>query len=913
MMSAGRNALASGAGQRELWPDAAVERLRFRRAPLLAAAIWFALGVVLARNWQPPVVLLIALTLLVGLALLGLRGRASVIAVTGVWIVTGLWCAEVQPAPASQQALLTYADGLSRMVRGRVVRVRELPPLTTEKDNDADPTTWIEPEDQANGALSVDLAVDAVEEVTPDLSRMVPVSGGVRVTILGDARTLRCGAMLEAPLRMKVPEHYRDPGAWQYADYLLEQGIGAHANVKAARITLLDQPHQRWDASRLRCGLYAAQEWAAGRMMSYVHSRANHGLPAAMRLSSEDAGMLNAMLFGDRTRLSHALRLGFERTGSFHLFVVSGMHVALLAGGVFWLARRLRFGEWGATLLTVVLTAGYALLTGFGAPVQRALAMAAVFLFARLLSRERNVLNALGAAALAVLVWSPRSLFEASFQMTFLAIVAIGGIAVPLGERSFLPHARAARRIGDVWLDVGMPPRLAQLRVMLRLWGEELVVVFGRRARTTPAMALRCTLWAMELALIGVLAEMIMVLPMALYFHRATVFALPANMLSIPLVAMLAPVAVITFLASLVSPWLAVLPGAATALLLHGIVRLIGLVSHVQAADLRVPGPVWWVALGVVGCWAFCCWAVRRSGRLAWVAVAVLPLAAAMVLWPERAVVTPGVLEVTAIDVGQGDSLLVVGPSGETMLVDAGGPTGAVKETSEATSRFDVGEEVVSPYLWSRRMRRLDVVVLSHAHSDHMGGMASVMRSFRPRELWVSIDPNSEAYNALLAEAAALGVMVRHFHAGETFAWDVMQVDVLAPEPEYVNHGVPVNNDSLVLRLQYGKASVLLEGDAEAPSEYAMEAHNRLKPVTLLKVGHHGSRTSTTEQFFADLAPKDAVISVGRGNTFGHPRQEVVDRIAEAKTRLYRTDEFGLTTFLLGRDGEIREVLGAAD
>jgi competence protein ComEC len=450
---------------------------------------------------------------------------------------------------------------------------------------------------------------------------------------------------------------------------------------------------------------------------------------------------------------------------------------------------------------------------------------------------------------------------------------------------------------------------------MLRLWGEELSAGFGigRPARIAPAAALRGTLWAMELALIGVVAEMIMVLPMALYFHRATVFALPANMLSIPLVAVLAPVAVVTFLASLVSPWLAILPGTATALLLHGIVRLIGLVSHVQAADLRLPGPVWWVALGVVGCWAFCCWAVRRSGRWAWAAVAVLPLAAAMVLWPERAVTTPGVLEVTAIDVGQGDSLLVVGPSGATMLVDAGGPTGAVKETSEAISRFDVGEEVVSPYLWSRRMRRLDVVVLSHAHSDHMGGMPSILRSFRPRELWVSIDPDSEAYDALLVEAAELGVAVRHFHAGEELAWDGVQVDVLAPEPEYGNHGPPVNNDSLVLRLQYGAASVLLEGDAEAPSEWAMEAHARLKPVTLLKVGHHGSRTSTTESFFADLAPKDAIISVGRDNTFGHPRQEVVGRIAEAKTRLYRTDEFGLTTFLLGRDGTIREVLGAAD
>jgi competence protein ComEC len=270
-------------------------------------------------------------------------------------------------------------------------------------------------------------------------------------------------------------------------------------------------------------------------------------------------------------------------------------------------------------------------------------------------------------------------------------------------------------------------------------------------------------------------------------------------------------------------------------------------------------------------------------------------------------------MEVTAIDVGQGDSIFIVGPDGSTMLVDAGGPVGALAEAAEATSRFDVGEEVVSPYLWSRRFRHLDVLALSHAHSDHMGGMPAVMRNFRPRELWVSIDPNSDAYRALLAEAKDLGVQVRHFYAGDQVAWGGTQVTILAPEAWYTNPHDPVNNDSLVMRVQYGKSSVLLEGDAEAPSEREMLAHDRVAAVTLLKVGHHGSSTSTTKEFLNAAAPKDAVISVGRGNTFGHPRYEVVERIAEARIKLYRTDHFGLTTFLLGRDGGIREVAGASN
>jgi competence protein ComEC len=926
----------------DLWPKAVarISALEFRRAPLLAAVCCFAIGEMMSRNRQPAVVLLIAIVLLSLLTLAALQGslRTVVVPVAAVWIVVGCWCAEIQPAPPTQHALATYADGLSRQLRGHVARVRELSPQQSDSDHDKETGWWpdkeADEEAAAMGALSVDIQVDSIEEVTPDISRMVPMTGGVRLNVIADKlpasgifRTvtepailpaLRCGDVVEAPVRIKLAERYRDLGAWQYADYLLAQGIGAHASVRVSKIALLDERGANSSAhvdraSQLQCRIYAAQSWASRRMADYVHSRANRGLPAIMRLSQDDAGMLNAMLFGDRAGLNKTQRVGFERTGSFHLFVVSGMHVGLLAGLVFWLARRLKLREWLATLVTVALTFGYALLTGFGAPVQRALFMTAVFLLARLLSRDRSVLNALGAAALGVLVWSPAALFEASFQMTFLAIVAIGGVAVPLAERSFLPYAHAAEHLWDKWEDIGLPPRVAQFRLMLRLWSESIAGVIGDWTRSLPSRLVRWSLWALELALIGAVAEMVMVLPMAVYFHRATMFAVPTNMLSVPLVAVLAPIAVITFCASLLSPWVAMLPGAATALLLHGVTGVIGRVSAVRAADLRVPAPVWWVALLAIVAWGFCCWAVRRSRGWAWAAVAVLPLVPLTVLWPEPAIVSPGMMEVTAIDVGQGDSIFIVGPDGSTMLLDAGGPVGGVTEAAEATSRFDIGEEVVSPYLWSRRFRRLDVLALSHAHSDHMGGMPAVMRNFRPRELWVSIDPNSEAYRALLSEAKDLGVQVRHFYAGDQLAWGGTQVTILAPETGYSNSREPVNNDSLVMRMQYGKSSVLLEGDAEAPSEREMLAHGRVAAVTLLKVGHHGSRTSTTQEFLDTAAPKDAVVSVGRGNTFGHPRYEVIERIAEARTKLYRTDQFGLTTFLLGRDGGIREIVGASN
>ena len=372
--------------------------------------------------------------------------------------------------------------------------------------------------------------------LTPDISRMIPIAGGVRATLLAgkvpELQTplkLHCGDLVEAPLRLRTPERYRDPGAWQYADFLLDQGISATASVPSAKLRAIANAAPPPFSATLQCRIFAAQSWAAARLSAYTRSTPNHGLPRLLRLTPDDAGMLNAMLFGDRSRLTQTLRAGFERTGSFHLFVVSGMHVALLAGLIFWLARKLRLRDWLATLLTLTLISAYALLTGFGVPVQRALLMTAVFLLARLLTRERNTLNALGAAALAVLIWLPHALFEASFQMTFLAIVAIAGIAMPLGERSFLAYARATRDLGYRWKDTSLPPRLAQFRVMLRVWGEAVSDAFSPRVRNLPATLIRVFIRAVELALIGVIAEAVMVLPMAMYFHRATVFALPAN------------------------------------------------------------------------------------------------------------------------------------------------------------------------------------------------------------------------------------------------------------------------------------------------------------------------------------------------------------------------------------------------
>jgi len=200
--------------------------------------------------------------------------------------------------------------------------------------------------------------------------------------------------------------------------------------------------------------------------------------------------------------------------------------------------------------------------------------------------------------------------------------------------------------------------------------------------------------------------------------------------------------------------------------------------------------------------------------------------------------------------------------------------------------------------LWSRGIRRLDMVALTHAHSDHMGGLPAVLRNFHPAELWVGNNPRFGAYNALLDEAAALHVRVRSLRAGDAFPFGPTQVSVLAPFRDYQPGAEPVNNDSLVLHVAYGATSVLLEGDAEAPIEQAMLAEPGLAS-TLLKVGHHGSITSTRPEFLARVHPEWAVISCGLHNRYGHPRTEVLQALQAAKVRTFSTDINGAVCFRL--------------
>jgi competence protein ComEC len=759
--------------------------------------------------------------------------------------------------------LLQFADGQEVRVTGHVTAERTL---------------------RAGGSGDRHQRLDVETEQIVAGNQTVEVHSGVRVSFYDKegkedtgtvpSRLFRYGQRLRFPVKLYPPRNFRNPGAFDYQGYLAENGIAALGSTNVANVELLP----------------GFAGWRTELWRTRVRRNIVEKIHALW--PPDQAALVDAMLLGEESFMEREMRTEFQRTGTYHVLVVSGLKVGILALVTFWLLRRLHVSDFVASAVAVLLTIAYAVLTDVGAPVWRATLMLALYLGARLLYRQRAALNTIGAAALALLIVEPTALLGASFQLSFLCVLIIMAIGLPLVEHTTQPYSRALRHLDAVSYDAAMPPQLAQFRLDLRMIAGRLERLFGKRI---PLIALaglgRALLISCEFLLISFVLQVGLALPMAYYFHRANIVGLPANILAVPLTEIILVAGMLAVALGYASLALAKAPALIAAAALEATKGSVRWLGGLRIADARVPTPEFAVILMGAVALVLAMILLRCRPLLGAAGLAAL---AASALWicavPPRPRFRPGVLEVTAIDVGQGDSILLVSPRGRTLLVDAGG------RPYWMHSELDIGEDVVSPYLWSRGMARLDAVAVTHAHADHIGGMGAILANFHPRQLWLGVDSNEPELRRLIEEANHLGVPVVSHKAGDMFELGGARIRILAPDAGPGGARRP-NDESLAMKITYGETSVLLEGDAERQTERHIAAEQ--PEANLLKVAHHGSATSTIPELLAAVHPKFAVISVGARNVYGHPRGEVLARLAETGVITYRTDLNGAVTFYL--------------
>ena len=850
-------------------PPLAVRAQLAPRQPLLYAALSFSAGILLgAYAWRPPlwwVAAIVAFLVAAGYLVRG-RTRWSFALACGALALTGALVIQAHGPVAVNREILSFADGNDVSLTAHVTRDGMLRESGRQ---------MLEVETEQVGAGAMEQNIAAGLRLTL-YSRSQSGAGGAGTALALPLYTY--GQRLRLTAKLRPPRNFRNPGAFDYRGYLGRRGIAALASANQTSVQVLPG--------------------FAGNKVAEWRNRLRRGVLARIhRLwPPQQAALMDAMLVGEDAFIDRDTRVNFQRSGTYHVLVVSGMNLGILAFVVFWLLRRLRVGEVWASAATALLGFGYAYLCDWGAPIVRAALMLLLYLGTRLLYRDRAPVNAVGGAALGILLLEPHALLDPSFQLTFLSVLAIAGIGIPLIERTSQPYRRALRLLDSVAYDLSFAPRLAQFRLDIRMIAGRLRRFLGGRA-ASPVLAssLSIVLAVYEVMLISALMQVALALPMAWYFHRATTLALPANAMVIPLTEILMPAAALAVALAYVSLTLARLPALIAGLALEGITGTIHMLGGIRPADLRVPTPSLVVALAAALALALALATARRNRWLAAVGLAVL---AGSALWitliPPRPSWRPGVMEVTSIDVGQGDSTLVISPEGKTLLVDGGGPFGPWR------SEFDYGEDVVSPYLWRRGITRLDAVALTHAHSDHMGGLPSVLANFRPRELWLGPNPRTRAVQELLGLARRQRVAVMERGGKDVFPFGAIQVRVLSPPEKWELAREPRNNDSLVLHFAYGETGFVLAGDAERKMEGGIAAEN--PRAGLLKVAHNGSASSTSPELLAAVQPSFAVISVGARNPFRHPRAEVLRRLQASGIRTYRTDQQGAVTFYL--DGE---------
>jgi competence protein ComEC len=587
------------------------------------------------------------------------------------------------------------------------------------------------------------------------------------------------------------------------------------------------------------------------------------------------SGILKALVLGERGDIPEEITEQFTGAGIAHLLAISGDHlgiVALLSFSLFlWILKRSEFlllsisvKKWAGGL-TIPFILLYTFIAGGGISVIRATIMVITFFLSILFSRERNLLHTLALAAFLILLFSPPSLFDVSFQLSFLAVLSI----LYLMPRLF-------RRQNEEEI---LSPRETSWKQ--RLWAY-----------------LKISLVVTAVAILGTAPFV------ALHFNRISLIGFLTNLFFVPWVGfVIVPLSLVASLLSFFIYPLAVLLIQVNDFITMILLKAVALSASFPYASFFVSTPT---AFEVILFYLLLLMAVHlRKGKT--VKYLFLGCCIALVLnfafwntkeWFQKKLV------ITFIDVGQGDSILIEFPKGKRMLIDGGG----LRE-----DRFDIGKNVIAPFLWNKKIRKIDLLVLTHPDPDHLKGLNFIASHFSIGHFWDNgFRGDSESYIRL--QGILLKKKIKRSSLNDQTPSQMIhgaQLSILNPpvmkESQRISQNPSLlNNQSLVVKIQFKQIAILLAGDIEQEGEYRMMRKGFPIKADLLKIPHHGSASSSTQAFLESVKPSYAILSVSEQNLGRLPHPEVLRRYERLGTRIFRTDKHGAVTVVT--DGERIEV-----
>ena len=720
----------------------------------------------------------------------------------------------------------------------------------------------------------------------------------------GQAADLVRGDKVRGWAVWQPPRNYQNPGSFDRAGLLSRRGIFVLGRSKSTRLL-----------EKIPGG--CSSPWTKFAAAAGAHVRRSFS-PLAKTDNGQPYAVLASLVIGDYSGLNNSTRETFQNSGTYHVLVVSGLHVAWIAGILLQFLKLLRVPERARYLLAALVILLYTCIVGFQASITRCLWMFLLYLTARMIFRHADAVNILLAAALVLLVAQPGWLYESGFQLSFLSVMAIAMTAVPAMQKYLKPIWSPLSNAGEperLFLHPGPWHRRGRwLRTHCEVLVEEI-------ADSLPRFPSRMLLWISRgiggagLAITGMILTSVSVQlwlePLLAHdFNRMSWISPLANLVIVPFSSIVLATGIAATLAAglpLVGPAFLSLAGSLASLLIH-------CASHITAfygAWQRCPTPAsaWIVgAILLPFIWSFFEW-----GRF-WIPCTYIALLLVCVScnstpplegllgelrhglgspkdpsWEKDA----AVLSFTFLDVGEGDSTVIRFPDKRTWLLDAGGLRVAPSYEENAYA-FDIGEAVVSRYLWHEWIPGIDQLILSHSDQDHAGGVPAVMRNFRVSRLGCSQNRPDAVLDRILKIAGERRVPTNLLHEGKEEQVGAVSVVALHPRP---NSGLASSNEnSVVLQFSYGRFSALLPGDLERAGEREFLERTPDLRCRLLKVAHHGSRSATSLALLDKTRPQWAVISVGRNNPFGHPSPEVTARLRQRGTHQYLTLDEGAIT-----------------